>query len=440
MLTKSKNDMKTFYHLLINNTFAGIINFTVWFAITFFVFLETKSVFATSIIAGLYLVLTAVSGFWFGSLVDRFKKKQAMLISSIASLIIYGVCFAIYQTAGPTAFKNPSSITLWIFVSLIMIGVIIGNIRNIALPTVVTMLFTAEKRDKANGLVGTSSGVGFLVTSVISGFLVGISGMFHVLLLAILVTSIAIVHLLTISFVEKTVSDPEEHNQNKIDIKGTINVISKIPGLFPLIIFSVINNFLGGVFMSLMDAYGLSLVSVQTWGLLWGLLSTAFIVGGLVVAKLGLGKNPLRTVFLGNIVIWTISIFFTIQPWIALLASGMYIYLLTIPFIEASEQTIIQKVVPVARQGRVFGFSQSVEQAASPLTAFFIGPLTQFIFIPFMTTGSGVQLIGSWYGTGADRGIALVFTVTGIIGLCVTLLAMSTKYYRELSNAYLTKK
>jgi len=59
------------------------------------------------------------------------------------------------------------------------------------------------------------------------------------------------------------------------------------------------------------------------------------------------------------------------------------------------------------------------------------------IFIPFMTVGAGVDLIGGWFGSGADRGIALVFTLTGIIGLCVTLIAMNTKYYRLLSNRYM---
>ena len=43
--------------------------------------------------------------------------------------------------------------------------------------------------------------------------------------------------------------------------------------------------------MALMDAYGLSLVSVETWGLLWGFISLAFIAGGLAVAKFGLGTH-----------------------------------------------------------------------------------------------------------------------------------------------------
>jgi MFS transporter, DHA3 family, multidrug efflux protein len=133
---------------------------------------------------------------------------------------------------------------------------------------------------------------------------------------------------------------------------------------------------------------------------------------------------------------WVIATGFTVQASVVLLAVGMFMYLCLIPVVEASEQTILQAVIPLERQGRVFGFAQSIEQAASPLTAFMIGPIAQFIFIPLMTTGAGVNLIGSWFGTGADRGIALLFTLTGLIGLMVTLLAMRSRTYQKLSANY----
>jgi MFS transporter, DHA3 family, multidrug efflux protein len=98
----------------------------------------------------------------------------------------------------------------------------------------------------------------------------------------------------------------------------------------------------------------------------------------------------------------------------------------------------MQRVVPYERQGRVFGFAQSVEQAASPLTAFLAGPLTQFIFIPLMTTGFGADLIGDWFGRGSNRGIAIVFIITGIIGLIATIMALRSAYYRQLSQKYLS--
>jgi DHA3 family multidrug efflux protein-like MFS transporter len=116
----------------------------------------------------------------------------------------------------------------------------------------------------------------------------------------------------------------------------------------------------------------------------------------------------------------------------------MYVYMLLVPFVEASEQTILQRVVPYERQGRVFGFAQSVELAAAPLTAFLISPVAQFIVIPWMTTGAGAEVLGPWFGTGIDRGIALVFVVVGIIGLAVALFARTTRQYRELRDAYRT--
>jgi MFS transporter, DHA3 family, multidrug efflux protein len=192
--------------------------------------------------------------------------------------------------------------------------------------------------------------------------------------------------------------------------------------------------------MALLDAYGLSLVSVEVWGLLFGVLSTAFIASGIIISRTGLGKNPIRTLLLVNIITWSVCCVFTIQPSIWLLAGGCFVWMLLGPYAEAAEHTTLQKVVPLERQGRVFGFAQSVEQSASPLTAFLIGPLTQFVFIPFMTDGAGADAIGGWFGTGPARGIALVFTIAGVVGVVVTLLAFASPYYRQLSKAYADNK
>ena len=427
---------RTFHHALANTLVANVVNFTVWFAVTFFVYLETRSVFATGVIAGIYLALTALFGVWFGSLVDHHRKRTTMLASSALSLVFYVASYGVYLAAGPAAFRDAASPALWAFVLLLMIGVIIGNIRGIAMSTVVTLLVPEASRDRANGLVGTASGISFLVTSVISGLLVGLAGMHSVLFLAIVATAAAIVHLGRLRI-------PEDHGvraagePSRVDLRGTVALVAATPGLLALIVFSTINNFLGGVYMALMDAYGLSLVPVETWGLLWGFLSTGFIVGGLVISKRGLGRNPLRSLLIANVVVWAISSVFTLRSSIVLLTVGMFVYMCVVPFIEASEQTVMQKVVPYERQGRVFGFAQSMELAASPVTAFLISPIAQFVAIPFMTTGAGAELIGPWFGVGPDRGLALVFTVTGVIGVILTLAAFGTRYYRRLSHRYL---
>jgi MFS transporter, DHA3 family, multidrug efflux protein len=360
-----------------------------------------------------------------------------MFVSSIASLLFFAVGFLMYQFAPSGAFTSVTSPYLWIFAMVLLSGVIAGLIYFIAIPTMITVLIPERKRDKANGLFSTATGISFGVNSVASGLVLGFGGMFWVLVGGIAFTLLGIVYLAFIPISEEKPIESEMEKQQKIGVRGTIRLIKSVSGLFALIFFSTFNNLLGGVFFALMDAYGLELVSVQAWGILWGLLSPAYVIGGLVIARRGLGKSPLRTLFLANIVIWSNAVFFAIQPSIILLSIGIAVWLSLFPVIQATEQTIIQKVVSQKHQGRVFGFSRSIEQSIAPVVAFIIGPIAQFIFIPFMTTGDGVQLIGGWFGTGVGRGIALVFIIAGIVGLFVTLIAMRSKAYKLLTERYL---
>lgn len=428
--------MNPFHLILANNLVQNVVNFTVWFALVFWAFLETRSVFVTGMIGGVYLVFTAGFAIWFGSLVDHHRKKRVMLGSSAASFVLYGASLAAYALVPEGALACVSGAELWLFILLVMLAVICGNIRMIALPTLVTALVPEDRRDKANGLVGMVTGIGFLLTSGISGFLVAWDGIRGPLVLALGFTALVFAHLLTVRVDEPEPASSAPGGRKEIDLKGTIRVVGAVPGLFALILFSSFNNFLGGVFMALMDAYGLSLMEVQAWGLLWALASCSFIVSGLTIARTGLGKNPLRTLLIVNLIVWSVAAVFTIQSSIVLLAVGCVIWLFLGPYAEASEQTTLQKVVPYERQGRVFGFAQSVEQSAAPLTAFLIGPLTQFVAIPFMTTGAGADAIGDWYGTGPERGMAIVFSVTGVLGAVMTLLAFNSRQYRQLSAAY----
>ena len=184
--------------------------------------------------------------------------------------------------------------------------------------------------------------------------------------------------------------------------------VRAVPGLLMLILLAAFNNLLGGVFMALMDAYGLTLVSVEAWGLLWAFISLAFIAGGLVVARRGLGRNPLRALLAPTSSTGRCSVF-ALRSSIVLLTAGMVVWLALIPVIEAAEQTVLQRAIPFERQGRVFGFAQLVENAASPLTAFLMAPLAEAVFMPFMTDGRGADWIGGWFGTGPDRGYSLSF-------------------------------
>jgi DHA3 family multidrug efflux protein-like MFS transporter len=428
--------MKNFYNVLINTLIANVTSSFLWFALTFWVYLETRSVLATAIIGGSYMLLVALLGIAFGTVVDHNKKKNVMMASSVITLLTYAVAGGMYMVFSNGQLVDWTGWAFWFFAGVILIGGVVENMRNIALSTTVTLLVPKEGRDKANGMVGAVQGVAFMVTSVFSGLSIGFLGMGWTLAIAIAFTAVALIHLLFVSIPEKAIYHDPELEGKKVDIRGSIAAILAVPGLLALIFFSTFNNLIGGVFMALMDPYGLTIYSVQIWGIVLGVTGTGFIVGGLVVAKKGLGKNPLKTLLIVNVLIGILGMTFTLREWWWLYALGIFIFMCFIPAAEAAEQTIIQRVVPFKRQGRVFGFAQSVESAAAPITAFMIGPIAQFGLIPYMNSAEGKAQLGWLLGSGQARGIALVFLLAGIIGVGVAMFAFTTKSYKLLSSFY----
>src|SRR3954464_6415566 len=111
-----RGPQRTFLHVLLNTLFVSVVNFTLWFALTFWVYLETRSVFATGVIAGVFLVATAGTGTWFGSLVDRHRKHAVIQASAIASLALYAMALALYLLLPEAVWRDAASPLLWVFV------------------------------------------------------------------------------------------------------------------------------------------------------------------------------------------------------------------------------------------------------------------------------------------------------------------------------------
>lgn len=428
--------VKNFYQVLINTLIANVTTSYLWFALTFWVYLETKSVLATAIIGGTYMLFVSVCSIIFGTIVDHNKKKTVMVYSSIFTFAMFLLAGVTYVIAPKESLVDWQSWQFWLFASIILVGGVIENMRNIALSTTVTILVPKEGRDKANGLVGTVQGVAFMVTSVFSGLSIGLLGMGWTLAIATVFTGLALAHLLLVKIPEDHIVHDPALEGKKVDLRGSFAAIRAISGLWWLIIFTTFNNLVGGVFMALMDPYGLTLFSVEWWGTVLGITSTGFILGGMLVAKFGLGKNPVRTMLLVNIGVALLGMTFALREWWWLYAVGIWLFMVIMPIAEAAEQTIIQRVVPLKRQGRVFGLAQAIESASTPVSAFLIGPIAEFVIIPFMKTTEGKAMFGWLLGDGEARGIALVFVLASLVMLVIVTIAFLSKPYRRLSAYY----
>ncbi|UKA70706.1 MFS transporter [Arthrobacter sp. FW306-06-A] len=426
---------RTFAGILVNTALANITTSYLWFALTFWLYLETRNVIATGVVGGAYMLLIALSSISFGTFVDRYRKLAVMRFAAGFSLVMFvlsGVMFLLTPAASLLDLGQP---WFWIFTVIILVGAVVENLRNIALSTTVTILIEPERRANANGLVGMVQGLMFIVTSLLSGLSVGLLGMGWTIAVALVLTAVAAAHLLTLRMPEEMRAAATDAHGN-FDLRGSLAAVLAISGLFALVLFSTFNNFIGGVYMALMDPYGLEMFSVEMWGAVFAVGSTGFIIGGALIGKFGLGANPLRTLLMAVAVMGVLGAVFTLREWAWLYILGIWLYLLLVPFVEAAEQTVIQRVVPLERQGRVFGFAMAFESAAAPVTAFLIAPIAQFWIIPYARSADGAAALAPLLGEGTSRGIALVFLVAGIIMIAAALLAFLTPVYRRVSASY----
>ncbi len=114
-----------------NNLIQNVTNFTVWFALVFWGFLETRSVFVTGMIGGVYLGVHGGAG----DLVRKTwsittRKKRVMLGSSAASFVLYAASLRLMLTCrcSKQALPRPCGAAgLWLFVLVVMLAVIAGT-------------------------------------------------------------------------------------------------------------------------------------------------------------------------------------------------------------------------------------------------------------------------------------------------------------------------
>jgi DHA3 family macrolide efflux protein-like MFS transporter len=86
-------------------------------------------------------------------------------------------------------------------------------------------------------------------------------------------------------------------------------------------------------------------------------------------------------------------------------------------------------------QGRVFAFQEMIAHAASPLAILAAGPLAERLFEPLMAEhGPLAGSLGALMGTGAGRGVALMFVTLGLLQSAAALAGFAYRPLRKLEQ------
>src|SRR5690606_25062164 len=100
-----------------------------WFALVFWVYLETQSILATGVLGGVYMLLLAMSSMYFGSLVDRHRKLVVMRVSAWITLITFALGTIMFFSVPHETLLTVTGLWFWVFSFVLLAGCVVEQMR-----------------------------------------------------------------------------------------------------------------------------------------------------------------------------------------------------------------------------------------------------------------------------------------------------------------------
>jgi hypothetical protein len=196
-------------------------------------------------------------------------------------------------------------------------------------------------------------------------------------------------------------------------------------GLFGLLVYFALVNFFLNLSGVLTGPLVLSFGSASTLGFVQMASGLGMLVGSIAMSTWGGPKRRIVGV-IGFITLGSFGpLVAGLRPSGVVVAAGMFILLFCVPFASGSSQAIFQTKVAPGVQGRVFAIRGMIARSMTPLAFLIAGPLADYVFEPWMQEGGGLAstVLGDLIGSGAGRGIGLIYVTSGLILVTASVLA-----------------
>ena len=366
-----------------------------------------------------------------GALVDRWNRKLVMMLSDTAAGLATIVLLILYVT---------DSLQIW---HLYVLGAFEGIFQAFQWPAfsaAISTMLPKNQYTRANGMLELARAGSGILAPILAGALIGFIGVSGVMVIDIVTFLAAISTLLIIYVPQPKITAEGLKSRGSIWKESAygFKYIWERPSLFWLqMIFFSINltatfgfTVLAAMILARTHNNATVLGSVQSIGAIGGVL------GGFLLSTWGGPKRRIHGVLLGMIIVSIFNqILMGIGKSLPIWAIASFLGAFTLPILNGSSQAIWQAKVAPDLQGRVFSVRRLIAQITAPFAMLLAGPLADHIFEPAMQEGGAlIRIFGGFVGTGPGAGMAVMFIISGVLGVMVGLTGYSVPIIRNLED------
>ncbi|HRK89482.1 MAG TPA: MFS transporter [Anaerolineales bacterium] len=386
------------------------------FALTIWAYQETGSATALGIISTAFLVPFLLLSPIAGVMVDRYNRKLMMMVSDLT---------AVTATAGILTLHAFGILEIWhLYIAAVING--LGNtFQWPAYSAAISTMVPKENYSRANGMMSLVESGPAVLAPILAGMLLPIITLTGVLVIDVITFFLAIfaLTLVHIPQPEKTVEGQAESGGMLKEALYGFKYIFARRGLFGLLIFFVVLNFVIGISISLFSPFVLERTnqSSEMLGIVTSANAIGAVAGGLLIGLWGGFKRRMTSIFLGEALtgLFLLVIFGlgrSLPVWII----GVVIGGIFPIFTNGASQAIWQAKVAPDVQGRVFSARRMIAFSVGPITPIIAGLLADYVTEPMMLGDTWLAGAFGWMvGTTPGSGMALQLVLTGILYMAV---------------------
>lgn len=426
-MASKPNGIRTFYTILLTQTFSMIGSLMTGFAIGIYLFLETGDVTPLGIVATLNTLARIVMSNVAGVVSDRMDRRLVMVWSDVgqaaATLALMLLFFA-------------DALAIWHVYVAAAISAAFGTFQQPAFIASVTQLVPDDHRDRANSIMQITGPAAGIIAPAAAGALYGVLSVGGIMVVDLLTFAVAMV-VVFLSHIPRPKASPagDESGGKGAWAQLTFGMrwLWRLRPLFYAVTLAMVANFFLVMATVIMRPYILTITdnSKSTLGIIEAVGSLGGVSGAILIAVWGGTRPRMKTILpvmlaegilLALLGIIRVPVFY-----------GLVFFLLMVgfPIINSLFFSMMQLKVPGDLQGRVFAAVIQVSMLIQPIGTVITGPLVDEFFEPAVGA-SGWSIVAPIWGDEAGAGMGLLISIAGILMFVISLPIAAMHQVRHL--------
>lgn len=420
-------DMKTFFIIWGGQLISMLGSGLTQFALGVWIYDQTKQAtpFAITVLLGTIprVLLLPIAG----SIADRFNRRIIMIAADTLNALLTLFVFIMF---------GAGNLQLWHIYLISMLSSILSAFQEPAYSASISMIVPKEKLGSANGMAQMGQAISSVLTPVIAGALFVFIGLNGIILIDFVTFFFAVGALILVR-----IPQPErapEHKDNNVwqDMQFGWNYLTERKGLFGLLLYYAMVNFLLNWSAVLLIPMVLSRFTADVLGLIQTVMGVGMLAGSIIMSAWGGAKKRIPAA-IGFIILGVTGFVIAgLQPNPWFIGAGIFLLMFSIPLASGNSQVVFQTKVPREIQGRVFSVRSTISQSMMPLAFLTAGPLADKFFEPLLMSGGALAntFVGQVLGTGVGRGIGLMFILSGLTAIVVSVMVYLNPRIRNVES------